>query len=197
DTEYAMTCLPDALYFHVGIPAQAAVTAARIAHDKNIPVFVDAGHSDPDFPLESLGKVKILITSQKGIYDYTGCMDVTPAAYIQICMALANRVSADYYVIKLKNGVTLAYDNTFYKLHVPPCEAEIIDPATAADTFAASLVYDFMQYGSIHHACKFANIVESLTLSGAGASASIPTPDKITAFIKEMSIDFTYNAPGI
>lgn len=194
DTEFAMTCMPDALFFHIGVPQAPLIAAARIASEKHIPVFVDAGHIDPDFPLESLENVKIFITNQDGIYDYTGCTEVNQNTYIQICMALANRVTADYYVIKLKNGVSLAYDNTFYKLHVPPCEAEIVDPATAVDTFAAALVHEFLQSGSIHHACKFANIVESITLSGAGASASVPHAEKIASFITDNNIDFTYKS---
>ncbi len=197
DTEYAMTCLPDALFMHVGIPPVPLVKASRIANEKHIPVFVDAGHSDPDFPLESVENVKIFITCQEGIYDYTGCKEVNPNTYIQVCMALANRITSDYFVVKLKNGVALAYDNTFYKLHVPPCEVEIIDPATAADTFASSLVYEFLQSGNIHHACKFANIIESITLSGAGASSSVPTVDKIVNFISEKHIDFAYSKVGV
>lgn len=197
DTEYAMTCLPDALFMHVGVPSSPLVIASRIAREKRIPVFVDAGHTDPDFPLESVENVKIFITDQEGIYDYTGCKDVNPNTYIQVCMALANRVTSDYYVVKLKNGVALAYDNTFYKLHVPPCEVEIIDPATAADTFASALVYEFLQSGNIHHACKFANIIESITLSGAGASSSVPTVEKIVNFISEKHIDFAYSKVGV
>lgn len=196
DTEYAMTCLPDALFMHVGVPSGPLVIASRIAYEKHIPVFVDAGHSDPEFPLEAVENVKIFITDQEGIYDYTGCKEVNPNTYIQVCMALANRVTSDYYVVKLKNGVALAYDNTFYKLHVPPCEVEIVDPATAADTFASALVYEFLQSGNIHHACKFANIIESITLSGAGASSSVPTSEKIVKFISEKHIDFAYNKAG-
>lgn len=197
DTEYAMTCLPDALFMHVGLPSAPLITASRIAEEKRIPVFLDAGHFDPEFPLESMENVRIFITNQEGVYDYTGCKDINPSSYIQICMALANRITSDYYVIKLKNGVALAYDNTFYKLHVPPCDVEIIDLATAADTFAASLVYEFLQCGNIHHACKFANIVESITLSGAGASASVPTVEKIISFISQQNIDFPYNKIGV
>lgn len=197
DAEYAMTCLPDALFFHVGLPSSPLVAASRIAGEKGIPVFVDAGHRDPEFPLESVENVRIFITDQEGVYDYTGCTEVNAGTYIQVCMALANRITSDYYVVKLKNGVALSYDNTFYNLHVPPCEVEIVDPATASDTFAAALVFEFLQSGSINHACRFANIVESITLSGSGASSSVPSADRIAAFIAENKIDFVYKKAGI
>jgi ribokinase len=192
DTEFAMTCMPDALFFHTGLPPAPLIHAVKIAKEKGIPVFVDAGHACPDFPLESLENVCIFITNQDGIYDFTGCREFNQNTYIQVCMALANRVTADFYVIKLKNGIALSYDNTFYKLHVPPCEVEIADPATAVDTFAASLVYDFIRNNRIDRACKFANIVESITLSGAGASASVPGTEKIKRFIEENNIDFNF-----
>jgi len=190
DVESAVLSLPDAVFISLSVPPDAADAAVKIANKKGIPVFVNAGRADPNFPLERLGKLKSFITDSAGITAFTGITKFSLASLPQIAMAIANKVEAETYAIKLPNGSTLIYDNIYYNVITPPCDAEIIDPSTAADTFAAAFTYELHTGGNMRRAAEFAGIVETMTITGAGASLSIPTYENIRNFISEKGVNF-------
>jgi len=189
DVEEAFTCYPDALFLQLEIPVDTVTAATKFAKKHKIPVFVDAGPAIKDFPLESLENVEIFSPNETETYIFTGIQPNNMDNCLKACMALAERVKAKYYVIKLGERGAFVYDGKYYKL-LSPYDVDVVDTTAAGDAFSAALTYEYMSSKDIKRACEFANIVGSLTVSKAGASSSIPTMTEIEDFVIQNEINF-------
>ena len=75
DTEEPFNCYPDALYMQLEIPAPTIIEATRRANAAGIPVFIDAGPANVDFPLDKLGKIEVFSPNETETRIFTG---ITP-----------------------------------------------------------------------------------------------------------------------
>lgn len=189
DVEEAFTCYPDALFLQFEVPIDTIITATKFAKRQGIPVFVDAGPADKNFPLEDLENVEIFSPNETETYIFTGIQPTTPDSCLKACMALATRVKAKYYVIKLGERGAFVYDGKYYKM-LSPYDVDVIDTTAAGDAFSAAMTLEYMKSQDIKRSCEYGNIVGSLTVSKAGASSSLPTAAEVERFIYENDINF-------
>lgn len=189
DVEEAFTCYPDALLVQLEIPIDTIIEATRFAKDHRIPVFVDAGPAHSDFPLEELENIEIFSPNETETYIFTGIDPTTPEMCLKACMALAERVTAKYYVIKLGERGAFVYDGRIYKMF-SPYDVDVVDTTAAGDAFTAAITFEYMKSNDIKRACEYANIVGSLTVSKAGASTSLPTAAEVRKFVEDNEINF-------
>lgn len=189
DVEEAFTCYPDAVFLHFEIPVDTVISATKHAKRQEIPVFIDAGPADENFPLEELENVEIFSPNETETFIFTGIMPNTPEKCLKACIKLSERVKAKYYVIKLGERGAFLYDGKYYKMFAPH-DVNVVDTTAAGDAFSAALTVEYMTSREIKRACEFANIVGALTVSKAGASPSIPTASEVKNFIIKNDINY-------
>ena len=183
DIESAMLSRPDALLMQMEIPADAVITAAGFASQKDIPIIIDAGPAKKNFPLDRLPKLKIFSPNETETETFTGITPDSPENCLRAAMALSRLVDAEYYVIKLGDRGCYIYDGKYYHC-LPAYDTHVVDTTAAGDAFTAALALEYLRSGDIVRAGKFANAVGAITVSSVGALPSIPTESDVAQFLR-------------
>ncbi|MBQ7921250.1 MAG: ribokinase [Clostridia bacterium] len=183
DTEEAFNCYPDALYMQLEIPAPTIIEATRRANAAGIPVFIDAGPANVDFPLEQLGKVEVFSPNETETRVFTGITPNSEENCLRACIKLASMVDAKYIVLKLGDKGCFLYDGKEYYTF-PAEQVEAVDTTAAGDVFTAALTYWYLEKGNILKAADFAGCAAGISVSREGASPSVPTLSEVIAFAR-------------
>lgn len=187
DIESAMLCRPDALFMQLEISHDAIFAAAYAAHDRNIPIIIDAGPADPAFRLEDLPPLEIFSPNETETEIFTGIRPAGADACLRAAIALSKRVRAKYYVLKLGGRGCYVYDGLYYHC-LPAYDSRVVDTTAAGDAFTAALALEYLRSGDILRAGKYANAVGAIAVSIAGALPSLPTEAAVNAFIENKGI---------
>lgn len=180
----AFNCNPDALYIGFEIPFEMAVAAAKIAAEKNIPVFVDAAPASKDHPLESLPPIEVFSPNETETFEYTGTMPRGTESCLTAAHALYTRLKAKYIVIKLGSRGAFVYDGKHYDLVAAYRADAVVDTTAAGDTFTAGMTLEYLRSGNIKSAMKFGAAAAAIAVSRKGAGTSVPTEAEVIEFIK-------------
>jgi len=184
----ALTCCPDALLMQFEIPERAVITASKIANKRGVPVFIDAGPANPDFPLEELGELEVFSPNESETYAYTGIKPQGQESCLRACMKLMERVKARYIVLKLGSRGAFIYDGMYcaYKQSV---KVEAVDTTAAGDVFTSAMTYELLRSRDINRAVEFGNVAAALSVTKPGAAYSIPTIEEVREFAYEHDIN--------
>ncbi len=182
DVEAAFSSYPDAVLTQFEIRPEAVIAAARLANDEGLPLFVDAGPADADFPLEKLERVEIFSPNETETEILTGIRPNNLENCLRASIALCNRVDIKYVVLKLGNRGCYVYDGKYCDL-VSPYEVPVVDTTAAGDVFTAALTTEYLRTGKILDAAKFANAAGALAVSKLGAINSVPTEEEVRALM--------------
>ena len=173
DVEDALTCYPDAVYLQFEIPDKATLAAARFAHEKNIPVFVDAGPARVDFPLSELGRMEIFSPNETEAKVYTGIDPNGADNCLRAAIKLSTMVDAKYIVIKIGSRGAFIYDGKYYHI-VPAISVTAVDTTAAGDTFSGYFMYGVLNGYSIPECLQMATVASALCVGRPGAADSVP-----------------------
>ena len=187
DIEASFISRPDALLMQLEIPVDAVMHAAWTAQEKNIPIILDAGPANPDFPLEDLPPLEIFSPNETETEIFTGINPSNPTNCLRAAMELQRKVIAKYYVIKLGDRGCYIYDGKYYHC-LPAYSMNAVDTTAAGDAFTAALTLEYLRSGDIVRAGTYANIVGALAVSKKGALPSLPTDAMVAKFIAEKAI---------
>ena len=187
DIESSFISRPDALLMQLEIPGDAVMHAAWTAHEKNIPIILDAGPANPDFPLDELPPLEIFSPNETETEIFTGINPTNPDNCLRAAMELQRRVVAKYYVIKLGGRGCYIYDGKYYHC-LPAYGVNAVDTTAAGDAFTAALTLEYLRSGDIVRAGRYANVVGALAVSKKGALPSLPTEAMVSKFIAEKAI---------
>lgn len=186
DIDRALTAHPDALYLQTEIPTKAVLYASNAATRMGIPVFLDAGPADPDFPLNQLPPLAVFSPNETEAEIYTGISPDNDERCLACARSLGGKLNARYIVIKLgSRGAYLYEPSTDCGTLLPALSVKAVDSTAAGDAFTAALTLRYVDTGNIVAAIRYANAVGALTVSRAGASSSIPTADEVDAFLNK------------
>ena len=183
DLEEAFISYPDALLMQFEIPESTIVKACRMAAERGVKVFIDAGPARADFPLRELGQLEIFSPNETETLAYTGISPDTMSSTMSASVKLSVMVNAKYIVLKLGSRGAYVYDGVNADI-VPSYDVTAIDTTAAGDAFTAALTYEYLKTNDIIHSVKFANAVGALTVTRMGASSSLPTYDEVMNFVK-------------
>lgn len=181
DVEEPFNCYPDALFLQLEIPAEAVIEACRIAHERDIPVFVDAAPGRADFPLGDMGHVEIFSPNETECQAFTGIRPVDESSSLRAAIRLSGMVDAGYIVLKLGGRGAFLYDGSEYYVF-PAEQVKAVDSTAAGDVFSAAMTYSYVQNGNIQSAIRMASIAAAISVTRRGASTSIPTFAEIMKF---------------
>lgn len=173
----------DALFMQLEISYDSIIFAANEASKRNIPIFIDAGPADPDFPLDALPRLTVFSPNESETEIFTGIKPTDEKSCVEAAYRLSHLVKSDYYVIKLgKRGcfITDMKDSAT----VPTYNGPVVDTTAAGDSFTAALTLEYLRCKDIIKAARYANAVGTLVVGRHGAAPSIPTSDEVNAFIE-------------
>ena len=187
DIDASFISRPDALLMQLEIPVDAVMHAAWTAHEKNIPIILDAGPANADFPLEELPPLEIFSPNETETEIFTGINPTNPDNCLRAAMELQKKVVAKYYVIKLGGRGCYIYDGKYYHC-LPAYGVNAVDTTAAGDAFTAALTLEYLRSGDIVRAGRYANVVGALAVSKKGALPSLPTDAMVEKFIAEKAI---------
>ncbi len=181
----AFSVCPDAVYINFEVSFETALTAARMAADRKIPIFIDAAPADKSHQLEALPPVEIFSPNEVETQIYTG---VTPAgadSSLRAALALWKRVKCKYLVIKQGGRGVFIYDGKHYSM-IPAYRADkVVDTTAAGDIFTAALTLEYLESGAdISISAKYAAAAGAVAVSKPGAASSAPTVEEIVDLIK-------------
>ncbi|MBQ9744243.1 MAG: ribokinase [Clostridia bacterium] len=173
---------PDALYMQFEINYDAIIHAAIEASKNGIPIFIDAGPANKDFPLEKLPELTVFSPNESETEAFTGIAPTDEESCKRASLKLLERVKTKYIVIKLGGRGAYIFDGE-KGIIKPTYDMPVVDTTAAGDAFTAGLTLEYLRTGDIYTSCDFANATGSITVSRHGASSSIPNSNEVADFL--------------
>ena len=180
----AFECEPDALYLGFEIPFDIALAAAKIAAERNVPIFIDAAPAKKEYDLESLPEIEVFSPNEAETLEYTGINPGNMEAALRAALALYRRVKCKYVVIKQGIRGAFLYDGKRYTT-IPAMRAgKTVDTTAAGDAFTAGLVVEYLYNGGdIKGAIKYGCAAGAIAVTREGAASSVPTAEEVAELI--------------
>lgn len=175
---------PDALYLGFEISFETALSAARIAEAKGVPIFVDAAPASNKHSLESLPYMEIFSPNEKETFEYTGIMPTGQDSSLRAALALFRRVRCKYVVIKQGARGCCIYDGKKFDMYPAERVDNVVDTTGAGDTFTAALTLAYVSSGDVRAAAKYASCAAAIAVSREGTCSAVPTAEEVKEFIK-------------
>ena len=180
----SFSSMPDALYLGFEIGFNSALSAAKIAASRGVPIFIDAAPASVDFPLECLPPVEVFSPNETETLEYTGIRPEGADSSLRAALALWRRVRCKYIVIKQGERGSCVYDGKKFDM-IPAVRVDkVVDTTAAGDTYTAALTLEYLRSGDIKDAMRYASAAAAIAVSRSGASSSVPTRDEVEHFIK-------------
>lgn len=155
----ALGAFPDGLYLTTELSFDIVCQAAQMAATKGIPVFIDALPVNSRMQLEQLPSLELFIIDRAGAEVVAKSGKITVENCLRAAVAIAKRVEAKYYVIRLPGQGFFVYDGKYHNIIAP--EGVLTAPGKAAcpvDTEGAALVAAYLLTEDIRRACTISSI---------------------------------------
>ena len=179
----AFSTAPDALFLGFEIGFESALTAARIAASRGIPIFLDAAPASKSHPLESLPFIEVFSPNETETFEYTGIMPSGADSSLKAALALYRRVKCKYVVIKQGARGASIYDGKRFDM-IPAVKVDkVVDTTAAGDTFTAAMTLEYLRSADIKSAVRYGAAAAAIAVSREGASSSVPTCEEVEQFI--------------
>lgn len=178
----SFACQPDALYLGFEIPFPAALTAAKVAASRNIPIFVDAAPASKDYPLGSLPTVEIFSPNESETEIYTGIRPQGLDSCLQAAWTLYRMVKCHYVVIKMGKRGAFCFDGK-HNFLIPAFPVKAVDTTAAGDAFTAAMTLEYLRTGDIRQAVRYGAAAGAITVTQPGASSSLPNEEQVRDFL--------------
>lgn len=174
--EAPIDLIPHAKLLHLdGHHPDAAVAAAKVAHEAGVLVCLDAGTFTPRIE-ELLNLTDILIASEYFARKVTNKTDLN-LALIDL-LQYGARVTG----ITLGEGGSIFW-NDGEILHCPIFELPVVDTTGAGDAFHAGFEFQYLHTSDLISCAKFASAVSGLKCGKLGARAGLPTLKQVKTFL--------------
>lgn len=183
----AFSSNPDGLYLCFEIPFNTAVSAAKIAAAKGVPIFVDAAPADKNYPLELLPEVEIFSPNENETYEYTGIVPKGTESCLKAAIALQSRIKAKYIVFKLGSRGAFYYDGKHMGTIPAYHPAEVVDTTAAGDTFTSAMTLKYLETKDIVASIKYGNAAAAIAVSRKGAGDSVPSESEVIEFLRKQN----------
>ena len=167
----AINGFPDALFLTTELPFDVVCQAAHMASGKGIPVYLDALPVNSRMPLEHLPPLELFIIDRPSAEIVAMCGKVTVENCLRAAAAIAKRVSAKYYIIRLPGQGFFVYDGKYHNIIAP--EGVLAAPGKTicpVDTEGGALAAAYMLTGDIRRACTISAVASRLARENHGIS---------------------------
>ena len=176
------TGLYDVLIVQLEIPQKTVIAACQAAMKRKMTVVVDAGPAQ-SFPLNEIAGVSVLSPNETETFALCGIHPDTEEKAKKAARLLHQKANAKYVVIKRgENGAYVYGEGIERNFDAPRVHA--VDTTAAGDAFTSAMTIRLIERNSIEEAVRYANYVGALTVTRAGAQASLPTRMEVENFIQ-------------
>ena len=173
----------DALLLQMEVPLEAALSAAKLAKGRGVPVVWDPA---PALPMgrDAYAVCDVLTPNQVEAEFLTGIPVVdTDSARCACEFLLADGVSAA--VVKLGEGGAY-YATADEHGFVPPFAVDVADTVAAGDAFAAALAVGISEGRTLRDAVLYGNGAGSLAVTKSGAQEAMPTRREVDELLNRI-----------
>ena len=162
----------DGLLFNFEAPEAVLLTAKRLANERGVPVFVDAGPHRP-YSADLWRGAAILTPNRSEAESMVGHAIRDDADALAAARALlAQGPRAVVLKLDARGALLVTPDMTEF---VPAFPVRLVDSAGAGDAFGAGLALAALQGKSLIEAVRFANACGAIAASRFGPMPSMPT----------------------
>lgn len=172
---------PDAVLIQLEIPQETVMAACRMAADRGVPVWMDAGPAQA-FDLEALQGVYVLSPNETETEALCGISPDTQAQALRAAELLQARCGAEYVVIKRGGQGAFLYHRGGAARNYPAHAVKAVDTTAAGDAFMAGLLRKYLETRDMDMAMRYAGATGALTVTRAGAQPSLPYAAEVDAF---------------
>ena len=179
----------DMVILQLEIPMMINEAVAKYAYDAGVPVMLN---SAPSAPLsdELLSHLTYISPNEHEAKDITGVEikyngeQIDMDSVKKACEALRAKGIKNALITLGGSGAALLNDDGFY--HYPCVKGlNVVDPTAAGDSFVGAFCTAACLKWNMEDILKFANHTAALTVCGYGALPSLPSLEKVEAFMKE------------
>ncbi len=189
DVEGAMLCRPDAMLVSADLPASTVVTVLEYAAARRISAVLDASAENVGLPFSSLPPLEIFCASGSLVEALTGIAPSDPEACLRASVALAKKVSAKLYVMRLGERGCYVYDGKYYFCIPSYYAGGGPHRGEPAPVFSAAFLLEYLRsHGNVTRAGKYANIAVSLSASRGGGLLSVPYEADVMRFASDIGM---------
>lgn len=167
----AVNSFPDGLYLTTELTFDLVCQAAHMAVGKGIPVYLDAMPVNSRMPLELLPPLELFIIDRPAAEVVAMCGRVSVENCLRAAAAIAKRVNAKYYIIRLTGQGFFVYDGKYHNIIAP--EGVLTTPGKTicpVDTEGGALAAAYLLTGDIRRACTISAIASRLARENHGIS---------------------------
>jgi ribokinase len=172
---------PEALYVSCESPAETVIGTIRAASARGIPVFLDGGGMDPDFPLHGISGLDFFCADDKDIYALTGTFPAGTDSCLKAAVALEKRLRARYFIIKLGDRGLFLYDGKYCHM-VPGYGIRLPEGASLSESVSPAILLEYLRSRDLLAACRFGMALCALLVKNEGDPNYFPTIEEIRDF---------------
>lgn len=189
DVDSALRSAPDAVYLSPEVDGYIAIHTVETCDVRGIPVFLDASAEGLLRSLSVKGAaVKALYTTDKAAEGFTTMPVRDVETALKCCLTIAQKITADFYVIRMKNRGLFLYDKKTYNIIFVTDADEAAPKLGFADIESAVLAAAYMLHGDPHDACGVAAVADVLARDSKGFR--IPNREQVAAYIENNGLSF-------
>lgn len=172
----------DVLLLQLEIPMEVNLHVLRRARELGKPVIFNPAPARP-LDRELLELVTVLTPNETEAEALTG-IEIKTVEDAERAAAALRAQGVQTVIITLGGKGSLYYDASGPTL-APTWPVEVVDTTAAGDAFNGAFAVAFAKGLPKEEALRFANAAGALTVTGMGAQPSIPTLERLEAFLKE------------
>ena len=173
----AFSAGPDAVYIGLDLPYSTVLTAARIAADRGLPIFMDGSLSGREYELENLPEIEVFAVNEAEALGYTEIAPGSMESSLRVSLAIGRKIKCKNVVIKQGARGAFVYDGKRYNT-VPAYRAKDAQiQGTSRYAFSAAMVMEYLHSSDIRGAVKYGCAAGSLARSRQGA-LNLPTMEE-------------------
>ena len=179
---------PDALLISANLPGKLVLGTIEEARRCGSQLFLDAFCAPEDFPFAHLEGIELDFIH---LDEATFCRllrinTLSESNMIRSAIQFQGILRNRSMVIRRNDGSAVIFIGNVRRVMSAVENHPVLDPQTASDAFAAAFAYSLLLRHSVSAVCDLAEYIYALTVSGAGASLSIPSRDTIIKRAAEM-----------
>lgn len=170
----------DAVLLQLEIPLETVQASVEQARRVGVPVFLDPAPASHNI-LPILKACDWVVPNEFEIEMITS-QSVSDIKTARIAAAKLLRDGANRVIVKLgANGALYADGDEFF--YQPSFSVHACDTTAAGDAFVAGFVVDYLSYGEVRRALRFASVAGALATTKVGAQTSLPTREEVEKFL--------------
>ena len=190
DVDIALRSRPDLVFLSAETDGYIALYTAEKCDTFAIPVFLDLSQESLMRSISVKGAVvKAVYTTDETAERFTSMPVRDVESALKCCLTIAQKITADIYVIRMKNRGLFLYDGKTYGIIFVTDASDKAAKLGYVNVESAVLATEYLLHDDPKDACGFAAVADILAREGKGFR--IPTRDQVVAYIQKNELPFS------